>query len=154
LWSSLLRRQSEHQLGPWRPNRCSLSWVVSFVGQLAIQENNVWEEHSWTTQCHARQPSDSDFIVKLHTVQLYAIEHNFKSNRWIDLKLDIKIPVVLVYVRVKFRWIEVREGLTIQVRTCQTNFVIYFLLICALPIWQGSFTYKDVGACFWSFLVP
>jgi hypothetical protein len=31
------------------------------------------------------------------------------------------------------------------------NFVIYFLLTCGLSIWQGSFSYKDVGACFGNF---
>jgi hypothetical protein len=31
--------------------------------------------------------SDSDFGVKVSTVQFYAIEHNFKFNRWIELKL-------------------------------------------------------------------
>jgi len=33
------------------------------------------------------------------------------------------------------------------------NFVIYFLLTCGLPIWQGSFSYKDVTACFGNLLV-
>jgi hypothetical protein len=28
------------------------------------------------------------------------------------------------------------------------NFVIYFLLTCELSIWQGSFFYKDMIACF------
>jgi hypothetical protein len=30
---------------------------------------------------------DLDFGVKVSTVQCYAIEHNSKSNRWIELKL-------------------------------------------------------------------
>jgi len=33
------------------------------------------------------------------------------------------------------------------------NFAIYFLLTCGLPIWQGSFSYKDVAACFANLLV-
>jgi hypothetical protein len=33
------------------------------------------------------------------------------------------------------------------------NFVIYFLLTYGLPIWQGSFSYKDVVACFGNLLV-
>jgi hypothetical protein len=36
--------------------------------------------------------SDSDFDVKFSTVQFYAIEHNFKSNHWIELKLYQMIP--------------------------------------------------------------
>jgi hypothetical protein len=31
--------------------------------------------------------SDSDFGVKCSTVQFYVIEHNSKSNCWIELKL-------------------------------------------------------------------
>jgi hypothetical protein len=46
--------------------------------------------------------SDSDFGVKFSTVQFYAIEHNFKSNRWIELKLYQKILEEFVYVEVKF----------------------------------------------------
>jgi hypothetical protein len=46
--------------------------------------------------------SDSDFGVKVFIVQFYTIEHNFKSNRWIELKLYQKIPEVLVYVGVRF----------------------------------------------------
>jgi hypothetical protein len=42
--------------------------------------------------------SDSDFGVRVSTVQFYAIEHNFKSNRWIELKLYLKIPEVFLYV--------------------------------------------------------
>jgi hypothetical protein len=57
--------------------------------------------------------SDSDFGVKVYTVQFYAIEHNFKSSRWIELKLYQKIPEVFVYVGVQFRRIHVRKGLAI-----------------------------------------
>jgi hypothetical protein len=46
--------------------------------------------------------SDSDFGLKFHIIQFYAIKHNSKSNRWIDLKFDMKILEVLVYVGVKF----------------------------------------------------
>jgi hypothetical protein len=46
--------------------------------------------------------SDSDFGVKFSIVQFYAIEHNFKSNRWIELKLYQKIPEMFVYVGVHF----------------------------------------------------
>jgi hypothetical protein len=38
--------------------------------------------------------SDSDFSVKVYTVQFSSIEHNFKSNRWIELELYQKIPEV------------------------------------------------------------
>jgi len=47
--------------------------------------------------------SDSDFGVKFSTFQFYVIEHNFKSNRWIKLKLYQKIPEVFVYVGVHFQ---------------------------------------------------
>ena len=47
--------------------------------------------------------SDSDFGVKFSTVQVYAIEHNFKSYRWIELKLYSTILEVFVYVVVNFQ---------------------------------------------------
>jgi hypothetical protein len=46
--------------------------------------------------------SYSDFDVKFSTIQFYVIEHNFKFNRWIKLKLYQKIPEVYVYLGVKF----------------------------------------------------
>jgi len=45
--------------------------------------------------------SDSDFGVKFSTVQFYAIEYNFKSNRWIELKLYQMIQDIFVYLGVK-----------------------------------------------------
>jgi hypothetical protein len=33
--------------------------------------------------------SDSDFDVKFSIIQFYAIEHNSKSNRWIELNFDM-----------------------------------------------------------------
>ena len=69
----------------------------------------------WSRNPHAKTPndtvqpcdtnqarSDSDFGVKVSSVQFYAIEHNFKSNRWIELKLYQKIPEVFVYVGIHF----------------------------------------------------
>jgi len=46
--------------------------------------------------------SDSDFDVKFYTIQFYAIKHNFKSNRWIELKHYQKIPELFVYVGVHY----------------------------------------------------
>jgi len=54
--------------------------------------------------CDTTQPrSYSDFGVRVSTVQFYTIEHNFKSNYWIELKLYHKIPEVFVYVGVHFQ---------------------------------------------------
>ena len=47
--------------------------------------------------------SDSDFGINFSIVQFYAIEHNFKFNRWIELKLYQKIPKVFVYVGINFQ---------------------------------------------------
>jgi hypothetical protein len=47
--------------------------------------------------------SDSDFGVKFSTVQVYAIKHNFKSHRWIELKLYYKSLEVFVYVVVNLQ---------------------------------------------------
>ena len=60
--------------------------------------------------CDTVQPCDTtqarldlDFSVKFYTVQFYVIEHNFKSNCWIKLKLYEKISEVFVYVGVNFQ---------------------------------------------------
>ena len=57
---------------------------------------NLLEGGNDTVQpCHTTQARlDSDFGARVSTVQFYAIEHNFKSNRWIELKLYHKIPEV------------------------------------------------------------
>ena len=52
-----------------------------------------------------------------------------------------------------FRSIGVWEGSTVLENRGCTNFVIYFLLTYGLPIWQGSFSYKDMVACFGNLLV-
>jgi hypothetical protein len=63
--------------------------------------NRLEEGGNDTVQpCEAR--SDSDFDIKVFTIQFYTIKHNFKSNRWIELKLYQKILEVLVYVMVRF----------------------------------------------------
>jgi hypothetical protein len=68
---------------------------------LLCKENNSATD---TVQpCDTNQArSDSDFGVKVSTIQFYTIEHHFKSNRWIELKLYQKIPEVFVYVGVYF----------------------------------------------------
>jgi hypothetical protein len=44
--------------------------------------------------------SDSNFGIKFSTVQFYAIDHYFKFNRWIELKLYQKILEVFFYLEV------------------------------------------------------
>jgi hypothetical protein len=121
----------------------------------------------WSRNPHAKAPndtvqpcdtnqarSDSDFGVKVSSVQFYAIEHNFKSNRWIELKLYQKIPEVFVYVGVHF------QENPHSKRTCNIspNRLYEFCYLLPFDLWTfylaGSFSYKDVGACFGNFLVP
>jgi hypothetical protein len=47
--------------------------------------------------------SDSDFGVKFPIIQFYTIEHNSRSNRWIEQNFDMLISEVFVYVGVKFQ---------------------------------------------------
>jgi hypothetical protein len=50
---------------------------------------NLFDESGNNTvqPCDTNQArSDSDFGIKFSTVQFYAIEHNSKSKRWIELK--------------------------------------------------------------------
>jgi len=89
--------------------------------------------------------SYSDFGVKFPTIQFNTIDHNSKSNCWIELKLYLKIPDVFFYVRVKFQVDRILG------RCCDVGqnrlydfFFIYFLLTCEFSIWQGSFFYKNV----------
>ena len=121
----------------------------------------------WSRNPHAKTPndtvqpcdtnqarSDSDFGIKVSSVQFYAIEHNFKSNRWIELKLYQKIPEVFVYVGIHFQENPHSE------RTCNIspNRLYEFCYLLPFDLWTfylaGSFSYKDVGACFVNFLVP
>jgi hypothetical protein len=51
-----------------------------------------------------------------------------------------------------FRSIKIWEGTAIRVNRGCTSFVIYFLLTCGLPIWQQSFSYKEMAACFGNLL--
>jgi hypothetical protein len=46
--------------------------------------------------------SYSDIGVNFSTLQFYAIEHNSKSNRGIELKLFQMIPEVFIYVGLNF----------------------------------------------------
>jgi hypothetical protein len=59
--------------------------------------------------------SDSNYDVKVSTVQFYTIKHNSKSNRWIELKFYQKILDVFVYLRVHFLVNQRSE------RTCNTG---------------------------------
>jgi hypothetical protein len=78
--------------------------------------------------------SDSYFGVKFSTVQFYAIEHNFKSNSWIELKLYQKIPEVFVYVGVYFQENPRSE------KTCNIGpnrlYEFYYLLLLFLVSWR------------------
>jgi hypothetical protein len=84
--------------------------------------------------------SNSDFDVKSAPIQFYGNSHNSQSDRWIKLKLYVESPDMLSYLGLKFQAIGVREGIETRVNRGCTNFVIYFLLTCGLPIWLGFFS--------------
>ena len=125
-----------------------LGWIRNSNKKRILKHNTV--QPCDTTQAR----SDSDFGINFSTIQFYTIAHNSKSNHWIQLKLYLKIPEVFVYVGVNVQVNQSSKGLAIEVKTSYTNSVIYFFLTCGLPIWQGSFFYKDMRACFGNFLVP
>jgi hypothetical protein len=101
-----------------------------------------------------QERSDSDFGIKVYTVQVYAIEQNFKSNRWIELKLDQKIPEVFVYVGVYFQKNPHSE------RTCDIGLNKLYELCYLLPfdLWTSYLAkilfLQGCVACFRNFLVP
>jgi len=95
--------------------------------------------------------SDSDFGVKFSIVQFYAIEHNFKSNRWIELKLYQKIPEVFVYVGVHFQENPLSE------RTCNIGLNRLYELCYLVPfdLWTSYLArilfLQGCGSLFWEF---
>ena len=97
-------------------------------------------------------------LRKIPTIQFYIIKNNFKSNHLIELKLYQKIPDVFFYLGLNFQ-VNQSSGRTCNIGQNRlyesgcTNFVIYFLLSCRLPIWQRSFFYNNVAACFGNLLV-
>jgi hypothetical protein len=95
--------------------------------------------------------SDSDFGVRVSTVQFYAIEHNFKSNRWIELKLYLKIPEVFLYVGVYFQVNPCSK------RTCDIgqNRLYEFCYLLPFDLWTSYLTrilfLQGCGRLFWEF---
>ena len=95
--------------------------------------------------------SDSDFGVKVSTVQFYAIEHNFKFNRWIELKRYQKIPKVFVYVGVHFQENPHSE------RTCNIgpNRLYEFCYLLYFDLWTSylarTLFVQGYGSFFWEF---
>jgi len=82
----------------------SLREKYSFIRPPTIEATNTRWITDTVQPCDTNQARlDLDFDVKFSTVQLYAIEHNSKSNCWIELKLYQKIPEVFVYVGVNFQ---------------------------------------------------
>jgi len=85
--------------------RKELQWLKQEAKELSIEPvgdsrtNHLDERGNDTIQVR----SDSDFGVKFSIVLFYAIEHNSKANRWIELKFNMKILKVLVYVGVMFQ---------------------------------------------------
>jgi hypothetical protein len=101
-----------------------------------------------------QERSNSDFDVKRATIQFYGNSHNSQSDCWIELKFYVKCLDMLCYL-----------GLTLQLNRSSvrhrnigqqrcTNFVIYFLLTCGLPICLGFFSKKDMAYCFGNLLAP
>ena len=91
--------------------------------------------------------SDSNFGVKVSTVQFYAIKHNFKFNRWIELKLYQKISEIFVYIEVHF---QVNQSLE---KTCDIgqNRLYEFCYLLPFDPWTSYLAtilfQKDVVAC-------
>jgi hypothetical protein len=95
--------------------------------------------------------SNSDFGLKFYTIQFYVIEHNFKSNCWIELKLYQKISEVFVYVRVNFQVNACSE------RTCNIgqNRLYKFCYLLPFNLWTSYLArilfLQGCGSLFWEF---
>jgi hypothetical protein len=81
----------------------------------------------------------------------YAIDHNFKSNRWIELKPYQKISEVFFYVRVNFQVSRCLE------RTCDIgqNRLYEFCYLLPFNLWTSYLTrilfLKGCDSLFWKF---
>ena len=92
---------------------------------------------------------DSNFDVKISTVQFYTIEYNSKSNRWIELKLYQQIPETFVYVGVNLQVSRILE------RTCDIgqNRLYKFCYLLPFNMWTSYLAkilfLKGCGSLFW-----
>jgi len=79
------------------------------------------------------------------------IEHNFKFNRWIELKLYQKIPEIFVYIEVHF---QVNQSLE---KTCDIgqNRLYEFCYLLPFDPWTSYLAMilflKGCGSLFWEF---
>jgi len=95
--------------------------------------------------------SDSDFGVRVSTIQFYAIKHNFKSNQWIELKLYHRILEVFVYVGVHFQVNPCSE------RSCDIdqNKLYEFWYLLPFDLWTSYLAkilfLQGCGSLFWDF---
>jgi hypothetical protein len=96
--------------------------------------------------------SDLDFIVKFFIVQFYTFEHNSKSNRWIEQKLDLEISEVLFYVGVRFKVNQSLEGLAIG-----QNSLYEFCYLLPFDLWTFYLArilfLQECGSLFWDFSI-
>jgi hypothetical protein len=128
--------------------RCCLAKILNFLRILKRSNDTV--QSCDTTQAR----SNSDFDVKFSTVYFYAIEHNSKSNRWIELELYQRILEVFSYAGIKFHVSRSSE------RTCNIGQnrlyeFCYLLLFDSWIFYMARILFlKDVAACFENFLVP
>jgi len=95
--------------------------------------------------------SDSDFGVKFSTVQVCAIKHNFKSHRWIELKLYYKSLEVFVYVVVN---LQVNRSLEMTCNIGQ-NRLYEFCNLLLFNMWTSYLAkilfIKGCDSLFWDF---
>jgi len=87
-----------------------------------------------------QERSNSDFDVKSASIQFYGNNHNSQSDCCIGLKVYMESSDMLSYVGLEFQVNRISEGIETRVNRSCTNFVIYFLLTCGLPIWLGFFS--------------
>ena len=123
---------------------------------LAIKEEwttclPIWNFDTIHPYDTTQERSDSDFGIKFSTVQFYAIEHNFKSNHWIKLKLYQKILEVFVYVGVNFQmnWSSERTCNIGQNRLYEFCYLLSFDL--STSYLARILFLKGCGNLFWEF---
>jgi hypothetical protein len=98
-----------------------------------------------------QERSDSDFGVNFSTIQFYAIEHNSKSNHWIELKLYQRIQEVFLYLWIKFQVNRRSE----RTRDIRQNRLYEFCYLLHFDMWTSYMArilfLKGCNNLFWEF---
>jgi hypothetical protein len=102
----------------------SVSFIFQIDSLVIFRMNHLEERGNDTIQAR----SNSDFDVNCATIQFYGNNHNFQSDRWIELQFYMESPGMLSYLGLKF---QINQSLGRQCNTGQQRlyefcYLLYF----------------------------